>query len=114
RRTLRGEVRIVVGRKGAGKTAVFGQVRDAVRRDRSNIVLDLKPEGYQLKKFKDQILNYMEHGTAEHTITAFWEHLLLQEIAYKLLEKDQSVHLRDHRLLEPYQELARRYGDNEI
>lgn len=113
RRALRGEVRIVVGRKGAGKTAVFAQVRDHVRSDRNNIVLDLKPEGYQLRKFKDQILDFLEEGTAEHTITAFWEYLLLLEIAYKLLEKDQQVHLRNHRLYEPYQRLASAYSEDE-
>jgi len=110
RRALRGEVRIVTGRKGAGKTAVFAQVRDHVRSNRNNVVLDLKPEGYQLSKFKDQILSFMETGTAEHTITAFWEYLLLLEIVYKLLEKDRMVHLRDHRLHNSYQKLSSVYS----
>lgn len=44
-RALRGEVNLVVGRKGAGKTALFLQVRDKIRSDKRNIVLDLKPEG---------------------------------------------------------------------
>jgi hypothetical protein len=113
RRALRGEVRIVTGRKGAGKTAVFAQVRDHVRSDRQNIVIDLKPEGYQLRKFKDQILDFLEEGTAEHTITAFWEYLLLLEIVYKVLEKDHALHLRDHRLLEPYQRLSAAYSSEE-
>jgi hypothetical protein len=113
RRALRGEVRIVTGRKGAGKTAVFAQVRDHVRSDRRNVVLDLKPEGYQLRKFKDQILDFLEAGTAEHTITAFWEYLLLLEIVHKLLEKDRVLHLRDHRLLEPYQRLSVAYSEEE-
>lgn len=113
RRALRGEVRIVTGRKGAGKTAVFAQVRDHVRADRQNIVIDLKPEGYQLRKFKDQILDFLEAGTAEHTITAFWEYLLLLEITYKVLEKDHALHLRDHRLLGPYQRLSSAYATDE-
>ena len=49
-RTLRGEVNLVVGRKGTGKTALFSQARNRIRRDRQNIVVDLKPEGYQLIK----------------------------------------------------------------
>ena len=84
RRALRGEVRIVVGRKGSGKTAVFAQVRDRIRSDRKQIVLDLKPEGYQLVKFKEQVLDLLEEGTREHTVTAFWEYLLLLEVAYKI------------------------------
>ena len=112
RRTLRGEVRIVVGRKGSGKTAVFAQVRDHIRSDRNQIVLDLKPEGYQLRKFKEQVLDLLEDGTREHTITAFWEYLLLLEAAYKILEKDRILHLRDHDTYEPYQELAKVYKED--
>jgi hypothetical protein len=112
RRALRGEVRIVVGRKGAGKTAVFAQVRDHVRPDRNQIVLDLKPEGYQLRKFKEQVLDLLEAGTREHTITAFWEYLLLLEVAYKILEKDRAYHARDQAIYEPYQTLARIYKED--
>jgi ABC-type phosphonate transport system ATPase subunit len=43
-------VNIVVGRKGAGKTALFIQIRDKIRSDKRNVVVDLKPEGYQLLK----------------------------------------------------------------
>jgi hypothetical protein len=112
RRALRGEARIVVGRKGSGKTAVFAQVRDHIRSDQKQIVLDLKPEGYQLLKFKEQILDLLEGGTQEHTITAFWEYLLLLETAYKTLEKDRYVHLRDNVLYAPYQALARAYKED--
>src|SRR5690606_18482399 len=45
-KALRGEVNLVVGRKGTGKTALFSQVRNAQRRNKQNIVVDLKPEGY--------------------------------------------------------------------
>jgi hypothetical protein len=112
RRALRGEARIVVGRKGSGKTAVFAQVRDHIRPDRNQIVLDLKPEGYQLRKFKEQVLDLLEAGTREHTITAFWEYLLLLEVAYKILEKDRSYHARDQELYKPYQTLARIYKED--
>src|SRR6516164_8902561 len=113
RRALRGEVRIVVGRKGSGKTAVFAQVRDHIRPDRNQIVLDLKPEGYQLHKFKEQVLDLLEEGTREHTITAFWEYLLLLEVAYKILEKDRLLHLKDHDTFEPYQQLAKIYKEDQ-
>jgi hypothetical protein len=112
RRALRAEARIVVGRKGSGKTAVFAQVRDHIRPNRNQIVLDLKPEGYQLRKFKEQVLDLLEEGTREHTITAFWEYLLLLEVAYKILEKDRSYHVRDQALYEPYQTLARIYKED--
>src|SRR5690606_27879991 len=47
RRALAGTARLAVGRKGSGKSALFFQVRDKLRRGRS-VVLDLKPDGYQL------------------------------------------------------------------
>jgi hypothetical protein len=112
-RALRGEVRLVVGRKGSGKTAIFAQVRDRMRRNRQNIVVDLRPDGYQLLKFKEMVLRYLGQGALEHTVTAFWEYLLLLEICYKLLEKDRLPHTRDRRLLEPYRRLASLYDSDQ-
>src|SRR3546814_7251548 len=44
RRALQGEARLVVGRKGSGKSAVFFRVRDKISSSRRNIVLDLRSE----------------------------------------------------------------------
>lgn len=109
RRALRKEVRLVTGRKGSGKTAIFFRLRDTIRASRQNVVLDLKPEAYQLLKLKDSIVKLMSSGTVEHTVTAFWEYILWLEICYKLLEKDQDTHTRDNRLFEPYQRLKAVY-----
>ena len=114
RRVLRGEIRVVAGRKGAGKTALFFHVRDRLRSQRGNVVLDLKPEGFQLLKFKEQVLDYLEEGTKEHTITAFWEYLLLLETCYKILERDEVLHMRDRDLYEPYRKLADAYNEDDF
>ena len=108
-RSLRGEANIVVGRKGSGKSAIFLQVRDRERNKQGNIVLDLKPDGYKLIKFKELILSFLEEGTFQHTIMAYWEYVLLLEICYKILEKDKEQHKHDHELFEPYRELADLY-----
>lgn len=113
-RALRGEVRLVVGRKGSGKTALFSQIRDSVRQNRANVVLDLRPEGYKLRKFKEDVLSLLQEGTLEHTVTAFWEYLLLLEVCYKLLEKDRQVHLHDSRLYQPYRDLADTYEEDDL
>jgi predicted ATP-dependent serine protease len=86
-RAVRGEVNLVVGRKGAGKTALFLQLRDRIRADKRNVMVDLKPEGYQLIKLKEDLLSYLTEGSRQHLITAFWEYLLLLEVTYKVLEK---------------------------
>lgn len=110
RRAARGEGQVIAGRKGSGKTALFVQLRDKLKQHRQTIVLDLKPEGFQLLKFKDVVLEHLEHGTKAHTITAFWEYLLLLETCHKILEQDQQYHINDHSLNGPYRDLAKEYG----
>ena len=111
-RTIRGEVNVVVGRKGAGKTALFSQVRDDLRRDRANIVVDLKPEGYQLVKLKEAVLEYLTDGAKAHLVTAFWEYLLIFEVAFKLLEKDQHRYKHDHEIRPHYYKLQNSYRNS--
>jgi hypothetical protein len=106
RRARRGEARLIVGRKGAGKSAIFFQLRDEKRRDSNSVVLDLKPEGYKLLKFKDSVLNSLEAGSFEHTITSFWNLVLLHQVCYQMLETDKQLHLRNHRLYEDYRNLS--------
>jgi hypothetical protein len=111
-KSLRGEAHLVVGRKGSGKSAVFLQIRDRERsRDPAkNIVLDLKPEGYKLVKFKETVLRYLSEGALQHTVTAFWNYVLLLEICYKILEKDHTRHLHNHDLTESYRRLEDLYN----
>ncbi len=108
-KSLRGEANLVVGRKGSGKSAIFLQVRDRERNKQGSIVLDLKPDGYKLIKFKELILSFLEEGTFQHTIMAFWEYVLLLEICYKIIETDWESHKRDHVLYQPYRDLADLY-----
>jgi hypothetical protein len=88
--------------------------RRTVTKNRSkNIVLDLKPDGYKLIKFKERMLTFLEEGTYQHTITAFWEYVLLLEICYKILEKDKKRHLTDHLLYDGYRALTELYNADE-
>lgn len=106
---LRGLVRLAVGRKGAGKSALFFQARDGLLSRRTNVVLDLKPEGHQLTSFKQQVLRLLEKSVQEHIVTAFWEYVLLLETCRKILEEDRQLHIRNHHLTEPYQRLKKLY-----
>ena len=112
-RASRGDVNLVVGRKGAGKTALFIRTRDTTRSDKRNIVVDLKPESYQLLKLKDEILGHLAEGSRQHLITAFWEYLILLEVAYKLLEKDRNSHRFNHNIREIYEDLDGIYRGSE-
>jgi hypothetical protein len=106
---LRAAARLAVGRKGSGKSALFFQVRDNLRRSRGNIVLDLKPEGHQLTRFKQEVLRFLDRSVQEHLVAAFWEYVLLLETCRKILEADRQIHIRNHYLTEPYQRLKKLY-----
>jgi hypothetical protein len=87
RRAMDGTGKIVVGRKGSGKTAIFFQVRDKKREDRRNVIVDLKPESHQLTLLRENILQLHDIGVFDHTIAAFWQYLIHVEILLKLREQ---------------------------
>jgi hypothetical protein len=90
----RGHARLVVGRKGAGKTAIFYGVRNAYWTSQDQIVLDLKPEGHQFTKLRETVLQPLSQGMQEHILTAFWHYLLLMELAHKIVETDRHYAYR--------------------
>ncbi len=111
RLTLSGDLNIILGRKGSGKTAIFLQARNKVRADKDNIVVDLAPEGFQLIKLRELIFDQLSHGTRKEFIAAYWEYIVWLEIAYKLLEKDAQRVRRDSRILEAYERLKAIYEE---
>ena len=111
RQALQGNARLVIGRKGSGKTAIFWQVRDRIRGNKSNVVLDLRPESYQLLKLSEIIADHFSEATHSHTMTLFWEYVLYLELAHKIIEDDKSVYTRDSKLTEKYRALWDAYGN---
>src|SRR5207247_898034 len=91
----RGNARLVVGRKGSGKTAIFYAIRDSIKDKRADLVLDLKPEGHQFTRFHETVLSHLTPGLQEHTLSAFWYYILLCEIAQKVLDHEFSWAQRD-------------------
>lgn len=106
----RGASRLLTGRKGAGKTAIFYAVRDSLPRGNSTLVLDLKPEGYQFTKLRDAVLEKLSAGHQEHTMTAFWEYILLCEITQKIRDTDYDWAQRDEARRLHFEELLRVYS----
>ena len=105
----RGHARLVVGRKGAGKTAIFYGVRSTYGQDRSRLLLDLKPEGHQLVKLREAILIDLQPGVQQHVVTAFWNYLLLMEIAHKIVHTEQQTAYRDINLRMAYDDVRNSY-----
>jgi len=81
-----GRARLVVGRKGTGKTAIFYRIREELFHRRTHLVLDMKPEGHQFKELRETVLSKMGEGVQEHTMVAFWNYILLAELARKIID----------------------------
>jgi hypothetical protein len=106
----RGHARLVVGRKGSGKTAIFYGVRNAYWTSQNHLVLDLKPEGHQFTKLRETVLKGLSQGMQEHVLTAFWNYLLLMELAHRVIESDVELAKRRPHLMGLYSDIRRLYG----
>jgi len=106
----RGRARLVVGRKGAGKTAIFYGVRSAYWHSQDQVVLDLKPEGHQFTKLREFVLNAISEGHQQQVLTAFWNYLLLMEIAHKLVSEDEYKSYQNPGLRASFSKLLSAYG----
>lgn len=106
----RGHARLVVGRKGAGKTAIFYGVRSTYNRSQEHVVLDLKPEGHQFIKLREFVLNTLSPGHQQQVLTAFWNYLLLMEIAHKIIEAEEFRSHQNPHLRTAFERLELAYG----
>ncbi len=86
-----GHAELVVGRKGSGKTAMFYGLRDAVKRGREVLVLDMKPEGHQFTRLREAVLEGLTPGQQEYALGAFWAYLLSAEVAHKILNAPSEL-----------------------
>ncbi len=111
RQAARGHARIVDGRKGAGKTAMFFGLRKAVKRGHQTLVLDMRPEGHQFTRLREAVLEELSEGQREYTISAFWTYLLSAEIAHKILNNKGELRAaqRDPKRFEAYEALRSAY-----
>jgi hypothetical protein len=106
----RGHARLVIGRKGAGKTAIFYGIRSTHKPSWSNLVLDLKPEGHQFTKLREAVLQQLTPGLQQHVLTAFWNYLLLMEIAHKIIQEEGSRSYRDRKQREAFKGVESAYS----
>jgi hypothetical protein len=107
----RGHARLVVGRKGSGKTALFYSLRSTYRPIKSPLVLDLKPEGHQFKKLHEAVLRKLPPGVQQHVLTSFWNYLLVVELAHEILHHERNWAYRDQRLQTAFSKIENVYGE---
>jgi hypothetical protein len=106
-----GHARLVIGRKGAGKTALFYGIRSQFNPRQGTLVVDLKPEGHQFTRLRETVLTNLAEGIQMHTLTAFWHYLLLLEIANKLLDREAKTAYRDPESLKRFEEFKALYDE---
>jgi hypothetical protein len=108
-----GHARLVVGRKGSGKTALFYSLRATYRPSMNHLVLDMKPEGHQFQKLREAVLAELPPGVQQHVLTAFWNYLLVTEMAHQILHHEQNWAYRDIKLQIPFNAIRMRYNEPE-
>jgi hypothetical protein len=108
-----GHARLVVGRKGAGKTAVFYDVLRSRPRGNDSLVIDLKPEGHQFAELRDFTTQHMAVGVQEHTMVAFWHYILLCELARAAIEEDHLIARVDPGRFKAYEQLRSVYAQHD-
>jgi len=105
----RGHAHLVVGRKGGGKTAIFYGLWNSYKGSKSQLLIDLKPEGYQFGKLKEFVVEQLSPASQEHVLTAFWNFLLLMELAHKIVHQESALST-DPVLRQSYERIALVHG----
>ncbi len=113
-RAARGEVNVVTGRKGSGKSAIFFQVRSNARRRKDSLIVDLKPESHRLSSFREEILSTVGAGVYEHTIAAFWYFVCISEMLLSIYKRFESTSRFDGRALGPMREIEDLFSEYQI
>ncbi|MHA6766420.1 P-loop ATPase, Sll1717 family [Sphingobium ummariense] len=85
-RAIRAEGGVVIGRKGAGKSAIYFQVIANLQRDRERCIVDLRPASHNLSEMRESLLSVVAVGVFDHTIAAFWQYVMLLEALLKIRE----------------------------
>lgn len=110
--TRQGHARLVVGRKGSGKSALFYGVRNQLFPQKNIITVDLKPEGHQFTKLREKVLHDLSEGMKLHALTAFWYYLLLLEITNKVIENERKIAFLNEDNIKRFEEIESIYKEH--
>lgn len=81
---------IFVGRKGTGKTANLLRAADELANDRRNLVVVIKPSGYEVEAVVRLLSRELPSDIATYLIEGLWQYLLETEIALAALEEART------------------------
>jgi hypothetical protein len=86
-----GRQSIFVGRKGAGKSANFLKLADALQADKRNIVCVVKPLSYELQGIIELLNRLPSTSLKGYAIESLWKFLIYSELA---LVTEAKIHAR--------------------
>lgn len=87
-----GDKRIVIGNRGAGKSAIFKMVANQERLA-DNVVIELAPEDYSYQMFNDVLARESEGAWAKSgAYAAAWKYLILVLVMKKLARHARAKH----------------------
>jgi hypothetical protein len=78
---MRGGTAVFVGRKGTGKTATMLRATDELMHDKRNLVVPIKPSGYELEGVVEVIKALPDRASVDYFLEGLWRYLLFCEIA---------------------------------
>jgi len=76
-----GRVAIIVGRKGAGKSANFLKLEAALGADRRNLVCVIKPITYEMQGIIELLQRYKSINLKTYAVESIWKFLIYSEVA---------------------------------
>lgn len=82
---LDGSARVFIGRKGTGKTATMSQAVAALRRDRRNLVVPIKPSSYELSGLIEAVSRFQNDSSSQYFILTLWSYLIMTEVALRVV-----------------------------
>lgn len=112
-RVARSPSSIVVGRKGSGKSAIFTKLLIRKSKDKRCLVVDLKPASHNLSELRGEIVDVVNVGVFDHTITAFWEYILYMEIVHRYREQVLSRWKNSTKVFRSLAEIEEKLGIDE-
>ncbi len=90
RDALNGRHALFVGRKGAGKTALFLKLASTLRARATNIVCEIRPVAYELDGILALMKAYRSRDQKGFAIESLWKYLLYTEVAAAVLSDYDS------------------------
>ncbi|HEY3547804.1 MAG TPA: hypothetical protein VGK17_17160 [Propionicimonas sp.] len=88
---LDGSAKVFIGRKGTGKTATMTQAVAALREDRRNLVVPIKPSSYELSGLIEAVSRFKNESSSQYFILTLWSYLITTEVALRVVSHARSL-----------------------